>query len=307
MFGSFENFIVIYLDVSFCIVYLYWYLYLVLQYKIGNPLIDRVVFMTIVGDWGDIIDKEDAERFVGREQEIDTFRRQINLTPPRYLIFYITGQGGVGKTTLLNRYREIARDAGFLLTDCDELQREIPAVLGRFSRQMAEQDFHLKRFDERYKIYRQKMNEIESDPEAPQDWAAILGRTVIRTTYIVGDMVPGLRKGLEYVPQESLETQAGDWATYLAKKFTNKDENLLVRNPVPILTSLFFEDLKQIAQRQCILLCFENFEATRQELQEWLLRLPEYRPSQNIRIAIAGRDRPGAKWDALILLPYLVG
>src|SRR6266496_3162217 len=164
---------------------------------------------------------------------------------------------------------------------------------------MAEQDFHLKRFDERYKIYRQKMNEIESDPEAPQDWAAILGRTVIRTTYIVGDMVPGLRKGLEYVPQESLETQAGDWATYLAKKFTNKDENLLVRNPVPILTSLFFEDLKQIAQRQCILLCFENFEATRQELQEWLLRLPEYRPSQNIRIAIAGRDRPGAKWDAL--------
>jgi hypothetical protein len=41
--------------------------------------------------------------------------RSNNLTPLRYLIFYITGQGGVGKTTLLNRYREIAQDFSFLL------------------------------------------------------------------------------------------------------------------------------------------------------------------------------------------------
>ncbi len=48
-----------------------------------------------------------------------------------------------------------------------------------------------------------------------------------------------------------------------------------------------------------ILLCFENFEATRQDLQNWLLRLREYKPSRNIRIAIAGRDQPGANWDIL--------
>ncbi len=72
--------------------------------------------MASVGDWGEIIDESEAKLFVGREQELDTFRQQINLDKPRYLIFYITGQGGAGKSTLLNRYREIAaKDFHFLL------------------------------------------------------------------------------------------------------------------------------------------------------------------------------------------------
>jgi len=48
--------------------------------------------------WDDIIDKADNERFIGREQELFTFQVNIERKPPRYLIFYITGQGGVGKT-----------------------------------------------------------------------------------------------------------------------------------------------------------------------------------------------------------------
>jgi hypothetical protein len=51
--------------------------------------------MALMGDLGDIIDKAEAERFVGREHEIESFRQYINRTPPTYIIFYITGQGGV--------------------------------------------------------------------------------------------------------------------------------------------------------------------------------------------------------------------
>jgi hypothetical protein len=54
------------------------------------------------------------------------------------------------------------------------------------------------------------MNEIEIDPDAPQGLAAMLGRTVVRAAFVVGDMVPGLRKGLEIIPQEELETQASE-------------------------------------------------------------------------------------------------
>jgi tetratricopeptide (TPR) repeat protein len=164
---------------------------------------------------------------------------------------------------------------------------------------LTEQGYFLRHFNERYKTYRQRIDEIENDPEAPQGLAALVGRTVVRATFIVGDLVPGLRKGLDYLPQETVETQASEWATYLAKKLTNKDELALVREPTPILTSLFFEDLNETAQKQRVLLCFENFEATRHELQDWFLRLREYNPSLNIRIAIAGRDLPGAKWDPL--------
>src|SRR5258708_34858148 len=107
--------------------------------------------MAPVGDWGEIIDEVETERFVGREQDLTFFQKHIARIPPRYLIFYITGQGGVGKTTLLNRYREISKDLGFWLADCDEQQKDIPAVLGRFAQQLTEQGFSLKRFSERYK------------------------------------------------------------------------------------------------------------------------------------------------------------
>ncbi len=86
--------------------------------------------------------------------------------------------------------------------------------------------------------------------------------------------------------REAVETQASEWATYLVKKLTNKDEVALLKEPVPNLTPLFFEDLNKIAKKRSILLCFENFEATRQELQEWLMKLREYELSPNIRLVI---------------------
>jgi hypothetical protein len=47
--------------------------------------------MTSSGDWNDIIDNAEAQYFVGREHELNTFRQEINCTPPRYLVYYITG------------------------------------------------------------------------------------------------------------------------------------------------------------------------------------------------------------------------
>jgi len=252
--------------------------------------------------WGDVIEKAESERFIGREQELFAFKLHIERNPPRYLIFFISGQGGAGKSSLLNRCRDVSQDLGMLLADCDEQQTDIPAVLGRFAQQMAEQGFTLKKFDERYKVYRQKMDEIEHDPDAPQGLAGIIGRTLVRGVFLAGDMVPGVRKGLEYVPketQELLENQASDWSSYLVKKITNKDEITLIKEPISILTPLFFKDLNEIAEKRRILLCFENFEETRVFLQAWILRFGEYKPSQNIRIAIASRNPPGAKWDIL--------
>lgn len=262
--------------------------------------------MAAKGNWDTIIKKVEAQRFVGRGQEIDAFRRQLGLNEPDSLIFYITGQGGVGKSTLLNRYKDVARESNFLLAGSDEQERDVPAVLGRFAQQLADQDMPLKRFHERYKTYKQKMNEIESDPEAPQGLASLLGRTLVRATFVVGDMVPGVRKGLDIVPQDVLETQASQWASYLAKKLTNKDDVALIRDPVPILTPLFFDELNEIAEKRGILLCFENFEVTRRDLQDWLMRLREYKPLLNIRLAIAARDMPGPDWDALRIVTMVV-
>ncbi len=262
--------------------------------------------MASIGDWDEILDERNfghheaiAERFVGRDRELNAFRKQISLIPPRYLIYYISGQGGVGKTALLDQYREITRNLGFLVTRCNEQQRDVTSVLDHFARQLAEQGFPLKHFTERYKIYGQMMDEIHKDPEAPQGLAALFGRTLVRAAFISGDLLPGVRRGLEYLPKEAMEAQASEWADYLAKKLTNKDEVALIREPISILTTLFFEELNEVAREKRVILFFDSFEVTRQDLQDWLLGLREYKPSLNIRIVIAGRDQPGANWDAL--------
>lgn len=298
-------------------------------------------------NWDDFIDRREAERFIGREQELEAFRQEIlglvspadkhsrpswftrfvlrflrrlpdgqpavssrfspeTTVSPRYLIFYISGQGGVGKTTLLNRYREIARSSHLLLAESDERQKDIPAILGQFAHQLSEQGAPLKHFSERYKVYRQKMYEIENDPKAPQGWGALLGRTMVRAAFAGADLLPVARQVATLLPQDALEEQAGEWTAYLIEKAFSRDEIALLRDPVPVLTELFFKDLNEVAERTPVLLTFENFEATRPELQEWLLHLPEYKPSARIRIAIASRSEAGAHWDKLRNIMLLI-
>src|SRR5690348_16611031 len=107
------------------------------------------------GDWNEAFEDAEAEYFVGREQELESFLLNLRLTKPRFLIYYITGQGGVGKSTLLNRSKVTVQGYDFLLADCDEQQHDIPSVLSRFAQQLTEQGFPLKDFHERYIIYRQ--------------------------------------------------------------------------------------------------------------------------------------------------------
>jgi tetratricopeptide (TPR) repeat protein len=267
--------------------------------------------MSSSDDLGNIIEQAEAARFVGRASEIENFRQHINRTPPSFIFYYIAGQGGVGKTTLLNRFKSIAKNEfGMLVAGCDEQQRTIPAVLGRFAEQFSRQNIQLKRFNERYKLFRQKAHEIEGDPSAPPGLAALLGKTIAHGVFTLGDGVPVLRKGLEMLPQDALEAQAGEWTGYLAKKLSSKDDVALVRDPAAILTPLLFDDLNAHSQRQKALLCFENFEAAQQELQQWLIRLvQDYIVSPNIRFAIAGREKPGQQWqwealrDVTMLIP----
>ncbi|MBX5449936.1 MAG: tetratricopeptide repeat protein, partial [Thermogemmatispora sp.] len=250
-------------------------------------------------DWSQIIHQSENERFVGREQELMLFLQELRREPPRTLIFYLTGQAGVGKTTLLRRYQMLACEQGFLVAECDERQRDVLAVLGHLAAQFEMHGLRLKTFEERHRLYYQRLHEIEADPQAPRGQGGLSVRTLLRMAFVAGELLPVVGPAFSYLSLEDIEELASEWGRYLLRKLGNREEIELLRDPEQVLSQLFFADLNRVAERWPLLLCLDNLEATRPALFDWLLRLPEYRPSGRIRLVLAGREPLDREWGIL--------
>lgn len=51
-------------------------------------------------------------RFAGREQELAHFRASVRMADPPWTLLFVHGPGGIGKTTLLDAFVTVAREAG---------------------------------------------------------------------------------------------------------------------------------------------------------------------------------------------------
>jgi hypothetical protein len=61
---------------------------------------------------GDRLAAARRTRFVGREGELDLFRSAIASAQPPFAVLYVYGPGGIGKTTLVQEWMRLGRDAG---------------------------------------------------------------------------------------------------------------------------------------------------------------------------------------------------
>ena len=89
------------------------------------------------GGLGRIVRRRQQEEFVGRQQELIGYRRNLALPfddENLRFVYAISGQGGVGKTCLLRRFRKTAEERATVASWCDETQPDLPAVLGRLAR-----------------------------------------------------------------------------------------------------------------------------------------------------------------------------
>ncbi|BAY79681.1 TPR domain protein (plasmid) [Nostoc linckia NIES-25] len=244
----------------------------------------------------DIIKQRQQLGFVGREDQINQFRQNLTLSPEddrRCFLYNIWGEGGVGKSTLVRQFRKIAEEAKNITAYIDEAEKTVPEVMGRLAEDLERQGHKLPQFSERYKVYRQKRQELETDPDAPQGFSAFMGKTVVKTGVRLARRVPVGGAVFDFVDEDALATQAGEWASYVAKKITNKDEVRLVQEPVEVLTPLFLQDIFKICEKTAVALFFDTYERTREFLDNWLREIIEGRYGEvsfNILITIAGRQ-----------------
>ncbi|MBC7252278.1 MAG: tetratricopeptide repeat protein, partial [Anaerolineae bacterium] len=244
----------------------------------------------------DILKQRQQEDFVGREEQLTFFEENIRRSPDdprRRFIIGVSGQGGVGKTWLLRRFRQIAEAQGAISAWTDELQRNLPEVMGCIAEQFDAQGHPLKAFAERYRVYRQRKQEIEADPEAPKGFPVFLGRTLAKGGLRLARRVPVGGVVADFVDEEAFASLAGDFASYVARKIGNKDEVRLVLEPVEVLTPLFLSGLGDIAGKQTVTLFCDTYEHTGSFLDPWLRDLLDGRYGEvpaNILLVIAGRN-----------------
>ncbi len=244
----------------------------------------------------DILQQRQQSGFVGREEQVSLFRQNLDLSledSRRHFLFNVWGQGGVGKSTLLRQFRKIAESAKMIAAHTDDSEKSVPEAMGRLAEQLEQQNYKLTQFTERYKVYRQKRQELESDPEAPQGFSAFVGKTVAKTGVLLARRVPVGGAVFDFIDEDAVASQAGEWASYVAKKLTNKDEVRLIQEPVEVLTPLFLQDISKLAEKSGVALFFDTYESTEDFLDNWLREILEGRYGEvplNILVIIAGRQ-----------------
>ncbi len=223
------------------------------------------------------LSQNDAHKiFIGREGELLFFVKNI-LEPedPTHNIISISGQGGVGKSTLMTRYIDEAHAAGFkdycFTAIVDERQITPASIMAKFADQLRMTG----NFEKALKQYREALHNLQDEQETIQD--QVLHRVpdftgaAVEGVPIVG---PILREGVKAS------------ADHLLKKYhiiQHRRGRERLEDPVNDLTHAFVEELNRLTSTQVsvsslrikrhrrVILYFDTFEQLAAIATPWLL------------------------------------
>jgi hypothetical protein len=204
--------------------------------------------------WKEKRDRAHHSEFIGRSESLNAFRASLSQADPEKMIFSISGQGGVGKTTLLKQFRRITAELKQIAAYVNEGPQvnpvaDVPESLYLLAKDLEDQGGKFDKFHERYKAFRQKKQELEADPEAPSGIAAGIGRFVAKAGLETVKTLPGGGMA-SMVDIDGTASKFGDLASFAWSKFRNKDEVQLVTEPEEVLTPLWLEEINRLADQQ---------------------------------------------------------
>ncbi|MGH9759807.1 MAG: hypothetical protein ACREAC_03080, partial [Blastocatellia bacterium] len=254
--------------------------------------------------WKEVRDQRRKENFVGRAEHLRIFKDNFVSDGPEYMVFSVTGEGGVGKSALLGQFENIVglSDPKALVVTCDDRYFSPVSVMSNIAETLANADIRHKEFDERSKQYRDLQGEIARDPKAPHGAAELLGRGVTNLVIKSGRSIPGVNVLFEYVDERAAGETLSQLIDYGIKRWGNKDEVRLLRETDRVLTPLFVELIAKACEKHRLVLIFDVFEHTSQSLASWLLALFNFEYGEfdtSLSFVVAGRDPLEQHWTEL--------
>jgi tetratricopeptide (TPR) repeat protein len=251
--------------------------------------------------WKIVRDQRRKENFVGRQEQLRVFSENFVGEVPNYMVFSVTGEGGVGKSTLLQQYANIASssDIKAMVVMCDDRHTSPASAMGFIASELARREIRYKDFDDRYKRYRELREEIESDPKAPRGAVDLIARGMTDFVIKSGRKIPGVGVLLEGADEKAAGETLAQLINYGILRWGDKDEVLLLRETERVLTPLFLGLLANASEHHRLVLMFDVFERTCQSLSPWLLALFNFEYGEfdtNLTFTLSGRDPLEQHW-----------
>ncbi|MEN2419889.1 tetratricopeptide repeat protein [Streptomyces rimosus] len=244
-----------------------------------------------------------GDGFVGREGELGAFRANLARDPadPDFrFLHHLHGQGGVGKTSLAQRFEQMARELGALTVYVDESVHSVPEAMAGISARLGRQGSPLKSFDKLLATYRERRHEAEAalaGPDEPGGEAPPSpGSMIIARAGVTGlGLIPGVGPFAGAVDSTQLARGTDRLRGRIGARLRNHDDVQLVLSPVEVLTPVFVRELGEAADTVPVLaLFFDTYEATGPLLDTWLrdvLFSDRYGPlAPNVMVTLSGRD-----------------
>jgi tetratricopeptide (TPR) repeat protein len=234
-------------------------------------------------------------RFIGREAQLALFRENLELPVDdarKRFLFAIHGEGGVGKTHLLRRLLDMARERGARYAYADEQLYGVPETMAELAGQLGSQ---MQEFQGRYEVYARRRDELAHDPQAPLEAWSRLTRAAVKTGLHASKSAPGapLADLADLVDREEAADATDQLRVYLSHKFTDSADVSLLLDPIEELTPHFVRGLATVAAQQKLALFLDSYERTGPILESWLLDVLGGRFGElptKIVVAIAGRQ-----------------
>ncbi|WP_405928750.1 tetratricopeptide repeat protein [Streptomyces griseus] len=228
-----------------------------------------------------IIEGQRRAAFVGREAELGLFRANFALPPedPRHrFVFHVRGNAGVGKTSLVREWRELAGEFGALTASVDESADSVPDVLAAIAAQFAEQGYPLKALDRLLDTYRRALHDMAGrlaadnegsggDPSPGALAAAQAGLIAAGAIPVVGALAGGIDPAV-------LARGAGGLRAVFGGRARQQEEARLMAEPVRVLTPVFVAEIDRVADAvPWVVLFLDTYERTAPQLDRWLADL----------------------------------
>ena len=251
----------------------------------------------------DLLAEYAAEIFVGRSEHIALFDSALAISRPPFLILQISGQPGVGKTTLLGQFRRIAHNHEVLTALADESQTSVGTMLTHLVHQLGEAGLPFQTFEAAYRQCLELQAQLGADPTAPADSPDFAARTAARLGLRRPHRAPTSGDGAETrllsEANELAVGQAKDFTAYVEARFTQPEARALLLQTDTELTRRFLSDLNQHLQGRRLILFFDSYKRTAPYLEGWMIDLLDGEFGAlggNLLIVIAGREPLGQRW-----------